>query len=107
MRRAARMWPQLMTHTQVERSLLHQLADSGGRLSFKSTDASPTTLRVFEVGAVAPLLSLQDKQLVVVERESVDLRRLVGNRVRVASIAAELTHLGWGEPEVSRVEGQG
>ena len=83
-----------MTHTQVERSLLSQLAESGGRQAFRPTDASPTALRQFEVGVVAPLLSLQEKQLVHLDSKSVELIRLTGGRVRVAAIAAAVTDAG-------------
>lgn len=91
---AARRWRDVMTNTQVEQSLLRRLNEAGGQLLFRPLDISVTALRNFEVGVVAPLLALQDKQHVVIDMGSLELIRLIGGRVRVTAVAAELTDIG-------------
>jgi hypothetical protein len=83
-----------MTNTRVEQSLLRRLNEAGGRLLFRPLDTSVTALRNFEVGVVAPLLALQDKRRVVIDMGSLELIRLIGGRVRVTAVAAELTDIG-------------
>src|SRR5688572_24401751 len=81
--------------TDAERALLRRLAEIGGRYRFQPDGDSLLALRAFEEGVLAVLLSLQDNQLIRVDRDASELIMLPGDRGRVASVTAELTNAGW------------
>ncbi len=79
----------------AERALLRRLAEIGGRYRFQPDGESLLALKAFEEGILTVLLSLQDKQLIRVDRDASELIWLPGDRSRIATLTAELTNAGW------------
>jgi hypothetical protein len=76
------------------RALLLGLVDIGGRCRFQPAGDSPPALSVFEERTLAVVLSLEDEQLIRVDRDASELIWLPGDRVRIATITVELTAAG-------------
>src|SRR5688572_23796026 len=81
-----------LTHTAC--ALLGRLADVGGRCRFQPAGDSLPALTAFEEGILAVVLSLEDEQLIRVDRDASELIWLSGDRIRIAAITVELTAAG-------------
>ncbi len=75
-------------------ALLRCLADIGGRYRFQPAGDSRPALSAFEEGILAVVLSLEDEQLIRVDRDASELIWLPGDRIRIATITVELTAAG-------------
>jgi hypothetical protein len=80
--------------TRAERALLQRLAEAGGRYTFRPDGENALALRAFEVGILATLVSLQEKQLVRLDTGAIEVIQEPARPVRFASVTAELTEAG-------------
>lgn len=83
-----------MDVTDAERALLGRLAEVGGRYTFKPDGENVLAWSVFEEAIVAVLRALHGKRLVRIDSDASELIRVAGQRVRFASLTAELTDAG-------------
>ena len=80
--------------THVERAILTQLAEAGGRQTFRPGGADPVAYGVFDREIVRILQSLRAKNLVTIDEAESRLIGLSGQPGKFAAITAELTGAG-------------